>query len=70
MNEEIKLPEHLIKLLQNLPESGMGYQIVDLILKNGTKLKKITILNSSIALLETTDKNIINEIVDIKLSQK
>jgi len=64
---EITLPEHLIKRLQELPETGMGYQVVDFELKNGTILKSVTVLNSSIALL---DKDMdVSEIVKVELSK-
>lgn len=69
MKEEVKLPENIIKLLLDLPESGMGYQLADIFLRDGRIIKEVTILNASIALLESTDKNIIHEITDIKLSK-
>lgn len=65
---QVKLPEHLVKQLLELPETGMAYQIVDFWFKNGIILKKVTILNSSIAVL---DKKIdVSEIVKIELSKK
>lgn len=43
----------------SLPEKGMGYQVVDLILKTGEVLKDVIILNSEIAetnkLIENSD---------------
>lgn len=69
MNEEVKLPEHIVKLLLELPESGMGYQIVDLIFSNGEVIKHITILNSSIAILDSSKKVIVDNIVNVRLSQ-
>ncbi len=65
---EIKLPEHLVKQLLELPETGMAYQIVDFWLQDGTILKNVTVLNSSIAIL---DKEIdTSKIVKVKLSKK
>lgn len=65
MKKEIKLPNNIVKKLQALPESGMGYQIVNFKLKSGKFLKKITVLNSSIAILE---QNItVSEIVEVQL---
>lgn len=65
---EIKLPKHLVKKLLELPESGMGYQVVDFLLQDGTILKNVTVLNSSIAIL---DKDIdTSKIVKVKLSKK
>jgi len=40
IKKRIKLKEEHIKYLLELPESGMGYQIVDITLKNGQQLKK------------------------------
>lgn len=65
---EIKLPEYLIKKLQELPETGMGYQVVNFELQDGTILKSITVLNSSIALL---DKNVdVSKIIKAELSKR
>ena len=36
-----------IASLQELPETGMGYQVADLTLRNGKVMKGIMILNSS-----------------------
>lgn len=68
MKKEIMLPDHLVKKLQNLPESGMGYQVVNFKMKNGKIFKNITVLNSSVASLEE-DVNV-SEIVDIELFEK
>ena len=65
---ELKLSDRLIKKLQDLPESGMGYQVVNFKLKDGTILKNITVLNSSIALVDK--KLTISNIVDVELVKK
>lgn len=54
MKKEVQLPENLIKRLQELPESGMGYQIVNFKMQNGKSLDNVTVLNCSIALIEET----------------
>lgn len=65
---EIKLSENWIKKLQELPETGMGYQVVNLKFVDGKILKNVTILNSSIAIL---DKKIdVSQIEDIELAEK
>ncbi len=51
----IKLPDNFINLLTNLPETGMGYQIVNVILKGGTILRKHKVLNSTLLLLEENE---------------
>jgi len=53
--KRIKLREEHIKYLLELPESGMGYQIVDITLKNGQQLKKRIVLNSQFLLLENSE---------------
>ncbi|MDD4778685.1 MAG: hypothetical protein PHV53_10420 [Fermentimonas sp.] len=63
---EIHLPEFYIKKLQQLPESGMGYQVVDIKLKDGQVLTKLTVLNSSVLLFEGYLE--VREIEEIKLS--
>lgn len=66
--KRLKLPKYLVEKLKGLPESGMGYQIVNLKLKDGTILKNITVFNSSIAIV---DKDIdVSQIEDVELVTK
>ncbi len=60
----IKLPNSLINKLLKLPESGMGYHKVNLILKDKTILKDIIVLNSSIAVVDAKIKK--SHIIDIQ----
>jgi len=48
----LKLPDSFINILVNLPESGMGYQIVKVILKSGRVLHQHKVINSSLLMLE------------------
>ena len=50
--KKIQLKEEHIQYLVELPESGMGYQIVDITLKDGQQLKNRIVLNSQLLLLE------------------
>ena len=43
----IRLYKKHIDYLSTLPEHGMGYQIVDIKLKNGEELQNIVVLNST-----------------------
>jgi hypothetical protein len=43
----LELNKDQVELLSHFPEQGMGYQIVDLTLKNGKKLKGIIVFNCS-----------------------
>lgn len=65
---KVELPENLIKKLQELPETGMGYQVVNLKFIDGKILRDIMILNYSIAIL---DEDIdVSQIVEIELSKE
>jgi hypothetical protein len=66
MRHQIKLPKKIIEKLKNLPEAGMGYQIVNFKMKNGKILENITVFNSSIANID--NKINIFEIADVILS--
>lgn len=63
----INLPKKFSDLLENLPEQGMGYQIVDIFLKNGKSLTKKIVLNSSILELEKGEEIKAKDIDTIKL---
>ena len=67
---KIKLNEEQINYLSSLPEKGMGYQVIDLILKDGNELKEQIVYNSSV--LQINDikyQSISNEdIISLKLS--
>lgn len=43
----LKLPESFIFYLENIPENGMGYQIVDIIMLDGKVLTDRIIFNST-----------------------
>ncbi|KKN13897.1 hypothetical protein LCGC14_1001660 [marine sediment metagenome] len=64
---EVKLSENWIKKLQELPETGMGYQLVDLTLINGKIFKYAIVLNCSIVILE--EKIDVSQIEKIELSE-
>ncbi len=63
---EIELSDNWIKKLQELPETGMGYQIVNLILTNGKVFDYIIVLNCSIVIIE--EKIEISQIKNIELA--
>jgi hypothetical protein len=50
--KRIQLKEEHIQHLLELPESGMGYQIVDVTLRDGQQLKNRIVLNCQFLLLE------------------
>jgi hypothetical protein len=69
METKVQLTDDQINYLSELPEQGMGYQIVDIILKNGTVLKKRTVLNSTFLVLNETEKLNPQDIDKLNLSQ-
>lgn len=69
-NNTIKLPESFINKLINLPESGMGYQIVKVILRNGKVLKKQKVLNSEVLMLDENELVQAKDIANIELESK
>ena len=62
----LHLSEKWVAFLLNLPEKGMGYHLVNVILKNGKVLKKHKVLNSSLLVLEENENIEINDIEKIQ----
>ncbi|HRI61825.1 MAG TPA: hypothetical protein PK228_18935 [Saprospiraceae bacterium] len=67
---KMKLSDNQIAFLSNLPEQGMGYQIVDVILKSGKILKKKMVFNSTFLQIEKGELTKPNEIAKIELHTK
>lgn len=58
-----------IDKLVSLPETGAGYQIVDLLLRDGRRLRRVMVFNAEEA--EITDQTVrTGDIVDIQLSDQ
>ena len=66
----LKLPDNFVNLLTNLPESGMGYQIVKVILRSGKVLHQHKIINSSLLMLEENENITEKDIEKIELENK
>lgn len=66
---QIQLPEKFTNQLIALPENGMGYQLVKVILKNGEILRKHKVLNASFLILN--DGKAVNktDIAEIELEK-
>ncbi len=63
----VLLPEPLSEKMAPLPETGMGYQIVDIDLSNGRSLRRVLLYNSTeLDVAEETLKGA--AIVDVELS--
>ena len=69
MKKKIQLSDKQIKLLEKLPEKGMGYQIVDVFLNNGKILKNRIVINSSFLTLEDNEEISPDDIMKIDLTQ-
>jgi hypothetical protein len=63
----LKLPDIFVNILINLPENGMGYQVVKVILKSGRVLHHQKVLNSSILMLEESESITEKDIEKIEL---
>lgn len=63
----LQLPNKWIRQLINLPETGMGYQLVKVILKNGKELPNYKVINGSMLMLEKDEKLTSNDIAAIEI---
>jgi hypothetical protein len=66
----LKLSDNFINILVNLPENGMGYQIVKVILKSGRILVQHKVLNSELLILDENENIVIKDIDKIELENK
>jgi hypothetical protein len=66
----LKLSDNFIDTLVNLPENGMGYQIVKVILKSGRVLHQHKVINSELLMLDESEKITINDIDRIEMESK
>ena len=66
----LKLPANFIDILVNLPETGMGYQIVKVILRSGKILHQQKVLNSEFLMLEGFENIAVKDIDKIELENK
>ena len=61
----VHLPELWIERLVHLPESGMGYQKINIILKRGRVLKNVIVFNAEECQVPESFEP--SEIVDVQL---
>ena len=66
----LKLSDSFINVLVNLPENGMGYQIVKVILKSGKILHQHKVINSSLLMLDENENITEKDIEKIELESK
>lgn len=60
------LPQNWIDVLVNLPESGMGYQIVDITFQDGSVISRIAVSNPTVFLPPNYD---VKDIIKIEMSK-
>lgn len=66
---KIVLPSNFIEVLSYLPETGMGYQIVDITMEDGTVLTR-TVYNSSLVEVNSADEIDLDKIHSVTLHSK
>jgi hypothetical protein len=68
--QSLKLSDNFINNLINLPENGMGYQIVRVILKSGKVLRQHKVINSELLMLGNNENISILDIDRIELEKE
>ncbi|OFY67579.1 MAG: hypothetical protein A3H98_03590 [Bacteroidetes bacterium RIFCSPLOWO2_02_FULL_36_8] len=68
--QTLKLPNSFINILINLPETGMGYQMVKVILKSGKVLHQHKVLNSELLMFEDNETLNVKDIDKIEPENK
>ncbi len=63
----LKLPSEWVERLQRLPESGMGYQVVDLDLEGGRRLRGVPVFNGEEIFVPESREFDVSEISRIEL---
>lgn len=64
MDNRLILNSKFVEYLIEQPENGMGYQIIDIHLKNGVVLKNRIVLNSTFLRLDVNER-ITNDDIDL-----
>ena len=68
MKNRIELSSNLVEKLSNLPEQGMGYQIVKVLFKDGTVLENRMVINSTFLLILENENFSTFDIEDVEPS--
>lgn len=67
----VQLREALINKLAALPETGMGYQLVDVILRNGREICAVVAFNAEVVELPEEWANLKTaDIVNVRLAKQ
>jgi hypothetical protein len=66
---QLQLGPEIIHRLVNMPETGMGYQVVDLILRDGRVVPNVIVFNSEIANLPEEFRDVRpSDVADVRLT--
>jgi hypothetical protein len=66
---QIELRQEMVNRLLALPENGMGYQLVDLVLVDGRVVPSVPVFNSGVANLpDSFDGVKTSDIADVRLA--
>lgn len=65
LNNQIEIPEYIQTQILDLPETGMGFHQVDLVLKNGRTLTNRKILNNTYLVLNPGETILPEDIEDV-----
>jgi hypothetical protein len=67
---QLELGPEIVDRLVSMPETGMGYQIVDLILTDGRVVPNVTIFNAEIADLPDEFSGVKpSDVTDVRMSR-
>jgi len=69
-NKKIELKKEQVIELEKQPESGMGYHIVDILLKDGSLLENKIILNCQYLQLDMEESINVDNIISIIVKRK
>jgi hypothetical protein len=65
----LELSQKIIDRLLQMPESGMGYQRVDLVLRDGSIIPNVMVFNAEIADLPDARRGVTaSDIADVRMS--
>lgn len=68
--QTLKLPQSFTNSLLNLPETGMGYQVVKVVLKSGRVLNQQKVINAELLMIEGDEDINEKDIEAIELESK
>jgi hypothetical protein len=65
---KLRISPDLTRKLIGLPETGMGYQLVDLVLDDGRMVSRVMVFNAEVAEIDELGTLTADRIVDVRVS--